>query len=234
LVGTLAPDFEYFLRLVPDSGFGHTLWGAFVLTLPLALVVLWLFHAYVKMPLARLAPDPIQRQLTNHLGEFHFGGAARFSLIVSSVLLGIATHLAWDSLTHPNTWPYHHWAILSQTVVLPIVGRVPYYKVFQHVSTGIGVGVLSTWLVLWYRSSEPSSQALGGSVSPRHKIVMGAVFATAACTGATLRAIAGTGFPSRHAAQKQFAAQLLVTAIALVWWQLVAYGIFSPHRVPSK
>jgi Domain of unknown function (DUF4184) len=38
LVGTFAPDFEYFLRLSPDDGFGHTLLGTFVLTLPLALL----------------------------------------------------------------------------------------------------------------------------------------------------------------------------------------------------
>jgi Domain of unknown function (DUF4184) len=43
LVGAFAPDFEYFLRCSPDDGFGHTLLGTFVLTLPLALLVLWLF-----------------------------------------------------------------------------------------------------------------------------------------------------------------------------------------------
>jgi hypothetical protein len=53
LVGTFAPDFEYFLRLSPDDGFGHTLLGTFVLTLPLALLVLWLFHTFVKLPVVR-------------------------------------------------------------------------------------------------------------------------------------------------------------------------------------
>ena len=76
LVGTFAPDFEYFLRLAPDDRFGHTLLGTFVLTLPVALLVLWLFHRYVKLPLATLLPDAIQRRLASHLDEFRFRGAA--------------------------------------------------------------------------------------------------------------------------------------------------------------
>jgi Domain of unknown function (DUF4184) len=156
LVGTFAPDFEYFLRLSPDDGFGHTLLGTFVLTLPLALLVLWLFHAFVKLPVTRLLPDAIQRRLANHLDEFGFGGVARFALIVGSILLGMATHLAWDSFTHRNTWPYRHWSILSQTFHVPMVGAIPFYKVFQHGSTIIGIAVLSTWLVFRYRATEPS------------------------------------------------------------------------------
>jgi hypothetical protein len=77
LVGTFAPDFEYFLRLSPDGGFGHTVLGTFVLTLPLALLVLWLFHTFVKLPVARLLPDAIQRRLASHLDEFGFGVTGR-------------------------------------------------------------------------------------------------------------------------------------------------------------
>jgi hypothetical protein len=114
LVGTLAPDFEYFLRLSPDDGFGRTLVGTFALTLPLALLVLWLFHTFVKRPVAGLLPDAIQRRLTNHVPEFTFRGPVRFALIVNSILLGIVTHLVWDSFTHANTWPYRHWPVLRR------------------------------------------------------------------------------------------------------------------------
>src|SRR5581483_4447682 len=104
VIGTLAPDFEYFLRLSPDDGYGHTLQGTFVLTLPLAIVTLALFHAFVKVPLAGLFPDNVERRLINHINEFRFAGGARFALIVVSILTGIATHLAWDSFTHSGTW----------------------------------------------------------------------------------------------------------------------------------
>jgi len=233
LVGTFAPDFEYFLRLAPDDGFGHTLLGAFVLTLPLALLVLWLFHNFVKLPLARLLPDAIQRRLTGHLEEFRFRGAGRFTLIIGSTLLGIATHLVWDSFTHSNTWLYHHWPILSQSFHVPIVGTILLYKALQHGSTIIGTGVLLIWLALRYRASEPSCHALSHSASPRCKIAIGAVFATVALVGASIRAVAVVGIPSGHLAEKRFLGLLVVTAIALVWWQLVAYGVFTSRKFSS-
>jgi hypothetical protein len=239
LVGTFAPDFEYFLRLAPAGRFGHTLLGTFVLTLPLALLVLWLFHAFVKLPLVGLLPDAIQRRLTNHLDEFRFRGAARLALIVGSILLGIATHLAWDSFTHPNTWLYHQWPILSQMLQVPIVGRIPFYKLFQHGSTIIGVGALSVWLAVWYRTSEPSGRVPRNAASPTRKIATGAVLTTVAFVGALIRAVAGSGIPRGHLSEKRFVGLLVVTAIALVWWQLVAYGIlsskdFSPTSGPER
>lgn len=230
LVGTFAPDFEYFLRLAPDDGFGHTLLGTFVLTLPLALLVLWLFHAFVKLPLARLLPDSIQRRLKNHLGKFRFRGAARFSLIVGSILLGIATHLAWDSFTHPNTWIDHHWPLLSQRLDVPIVGPIPFYKVFQHGSTIIGVAVLSIWLVVRYRNTKPSDHVLSNAASPTRKIAIGAVVIFVALVGAIIRALVGIGVPSDNISGKRFVGLLVVTAVALLWWQLVAYGVFSSRN----
>ena len=233
MVGTLAPDFEYFLRLAPDHGFGHTLVGTFVLTLPLALLVLWLFHAFVKLPLAGLLPDTIQRRLTNHLDEFRFGGAARFALIVGSILLGIATHLAWDSFTHSNTWLYHHWPILREAIHVPIVGVIPLYRVLQHGSTIIGIGVLSAWLAVWYRTTDPSGYALSNTVSPTRKIAIGAIVMTIAIVGAIIRAVAEMGILLSHPSEERFVGVLVVTGIALVWWELVAYGIFSSRDISS-
>jgi uncharacterized protein DUF4184 len=231
LVGTFAPDFEYFLRLAPDHGFGHTLLGTLVLTLPLALLVLWLFHAFVKLPLAGLLPDAIQRRLTNHLGEFRFGGASRFALIVGSILLGIATHLAWDSFTHSNTWLYYHWPILRQAVHVPFVGLIPLYRLLQHGSTLIGIGVLLAWLAVWYRTSKPSGRALSNIASPTRKLTIGAIVITIAIVGAIIRAAAEIGIPLSHPSEERFFGLLVVTAIALVWWQLVAYGIFASRDI---
>jgi hypothetical protein len=233
LLGTFAPDFLYFIRLKPGGHFGHTLLGTFFVSLPLALIVLWLFHTFVKLPMASLLPAAIQRRLADHLVEFRFAGAARFALIVCSVLVGIATHLAWDSFTHPNTWPYQHWLMLRQPLHLPIVGRITCYKALQHGSTIIGLAVLAIWLLLWYRTSQPSSEALSNPASPSRKIAIAIVITTFAIVGATMRAIAGTGIPRSHLAEEQFLGQLAVTAIALVWWQLVAYGVFSSADVSS-
>src|SRR5579864_8264264 len=156
LVGSFAPDFEYFLRLAPGGKFGHTLAGTFVLTLPLALLTLWLFHRFIKLPLVGLLPGGVQRRLSGHVPEFRFGGTPRFALIVSSILLGIATHLAWDSFTHPRGWFYDHWPTLQRWFQVPLLGPTPLYKLLQHISTMLGLCILVFWLILLYRDTKPS------------------------------------------------------------------------------
>lgn len=63
VVGCFAPDFEYFLRLAPKGGFGHTLLGMFVLDLPVALLVVWLFHRFAKEPLYVWLPDGVRQRV---------------------------------------------------------------------------------------------------------------------------------------------------------------------------
>jgi len=78
VVGALAPDFEYFLRLSPADRFGHTLLGAFMFTLPVALAVLWMFQRLIKVPVVQLMPDALQRRMANHIDAFRFGPGKSF------------------------------------------------------------------------------------------------------------------------------------------------------------
>jgi hypothetical protein len=228
IVGTIAPDFEYFLRLAPDDGYGHTFAGSLLLTLPLAMLTLWLFHAIVKEPLIKLLPDGVQRRLTSYKGEFCFGGSARFALIVISILVGMLTHLVWDAFTHPNTWLYRVWPVLRERVHLPLIGPTPIYKVLQHGSTILGVGALLMALLLWYRTTNVATKP-GTHVPPWRlsKVMILIALTAAALLGGVIRAIAAIGFPSNPYADAQFAGLLIVTTIALLWWELVLYGLLQ-------
>lgn len=230
IIGTLAPDFEYFLRFAPNYRFGHTLLGALVLTLPLALIVLWMFHTLVKVPAAILMPDSIQRRLGPYLGEFRFGGPGRFLLIVASILLGIATHLFWDTFTHRGAWATKRWASLRQQVHLPVFGAVPYYKVFQHGSTLFGTAIVIVWLVMWYRNSQPAAEPLGHSSSTWHRLAtLGAIVAIASA-GALIRTMLSSGRPVSRSAFAVLAGEAITTWIAISWWLLVVFGLFVRSR----
>jgi Domain of unknown function (DUF4184) len=224
VIGTFAPDFEYLLRLAPRGRFGHTPLGALVLTLPVALLVLWTFHSLIKQPAALLLPEAVRRRLPDASDKFRFSGPARFLLIIASILVGIATHLFWDSFTHSNTWPYRHWTILRQPFTLPIIGEMPLYKILQHSSTVVGMAIVAAWLVIWYRTTPPST-LLTKSLSSTRKAAVIALMVTIALAGATLRGLTGTS-PGNFSF-KHFAARAVVTALALTWWELLAYGIFN-------
>jgi hypothetical protein len=241
VIGTLAPDFEYFLLLIPMDRYGHTVRGLFWLTLPIALLVLWTFHNFVKVPASMLLPDSIQRRLVGHLDEFQFRGLGRFLLIVISILVGAFTHLLWDSFTHRTGWFYHHWALLRQTVQVPILGPLPYYKLFQHVSTILGLGIVLVWLVWWYRTTKPADHAIAGAPSVSRRFATVAVLATAACAGAAINGTMAARGPAGHFNFREFVVEAVVTVTALAWWELVAYGIFyrwtrplPTHPVPLE
>jgi ABC-type multidrug transport system fused ATPase/permease subunit len=232
VIGTLAPDFEYFLLLIPMDRYGHTLRGLFILTLPVALVILWMFHNFVKRPASMLLPDSIQRRLADHLDEFQFRGFGRFLMIVISILVGAFTHLLWDSFTHRTGWFYHHWLFLHEMVRVPVLGTLPYYKVFQHVSTVLGIVILLLWFAWWYRNTKPTDHPIPGAPAAPLRLAIVAVLATIACAGAVINgAIAARG-PAGHFNFREFVVEAVVTITALAWWELVAYGIFFQWTRP--
>src|SRR5271165_1335195 len=93
LVGSMAPDFPYVIGTVKYRSLGHEFPGVVLFTLPASFVVLWFFHLAIKRPVAGLLPIGVQERLSGQLGEFKFGGMARFPAIAFSIILGIATHL---------------------------------------------------------------------------------------------------------------------------------------------
>jgi Domain of unknown function (DUF4184) len=227
LIGTLAPDFEYLLRFQPEGRFGHTAFGALFLSLPLALMVLWMFHTFVKHPAASLLPEAVQRRLGNQLDAFRFGGAGRFLLILASLSVGIATHILWDSFTHLDSWFPQHWAFLQQFVTLPILGRRALFRILQHFSTIVGLAALSAWFVLWYRDTPPTTRVPDGPVSGRHKTLIVSVLFSVAFLGGLGRGFSVAGIPMSPDSKKMFLGYAVVTAMALLWWELVLYGAWS-------
>jgi hypothetical protein len=155
LAGCFAPDFAYFMFIKPFGLFTHSLEGMFLIDLPVSLLALWLFHAFIKQPTAQLLPKAFRARLKPSKSDFSFWSPARLALIVISILIGTATHILWDSFTHPFYWPYRHWSFLGKMVQLPIEGNVRMFKVLQDGSTLFGLAVVAVWICIWYRKTEP-------------------------------------------------------------------------------
>jgi hypothetical protein len=230
VVGTLAPDFEYFVRLLPSGHFGHTLRGVLILDLPLSLAVLWLFHAYMREPIVALLPDSIQRRIFQGPSKFRFWGPAQLVLVLGSILAGAATHILWDSFTHPTFWPYRHWEVLSRTLRLPIVGTVQYYKLFQHGSTAVGIAVLLIWFLHWRSTTVPNQQLLPRAFSWATKKRIFTFLIFIAFSGALIRAFVGVGMPHNPRMAETFVGATAITAITLVWLQLLIFGIVCSRQ----
>jgi hypothetical protein len=230
VIGTFAPDLEYFIRLKAGGGWGHTLPGAFGMSLPLALIALWLFHRLVKVPLVHLFPDGVRARLTDQLVTFSFGPPRRFVLIIVSILVGVATHILWDSCTHGEYWIVRHSPFLNRVWHVPVIGGMFYFVVLQFISSAAGLLILAAWCVHWYRRAMPDARVAANPFSPAHRLVIIVLGVAAAAFGAFMRAYLDVGIPANRDGTGKFMDQIIVTFAALLWWQLAMWGIFGPFR----
>lgn len=119
-IGSMAPDFWYFVPLVerPDS---HGLAAVAWFCLPMGLIVYTLFHLLFKQPLIAL--------LSPRLGCYTPIGVppVPWYAVIASLLAGALTHIAWDALTHSNDEALHG------------------HNWLQHGSTALGSVGLGWW-----------------------------------------------------------------------------------------
>jgi len=229
VVGTFAPDIQLFLGLSGHRE-SHRLPQLLTFSLPMGLVVLWIFHRLLKRPLVELAPDPLRIRLLPYLRRFEFAGIRRFGAIVLSLCIGIMTHLLWDSFTHAHTWAYEHWAWLRipETIVILGHGRVILHcSLLQYASSIIGCAALAVWIVLWYRSTSPVTTVKQPVFTPaRRVIIAAAMLCLPWILGLWLAAQKGHE-PADFLHAKTFADYLVLLPGTMLWLELIMYGIFT-------
>jgi hypothetical protein len=155
VIGSMTPDFPYFIPLFPFSGFSHSIIGLFVYCLPLGLISLVVFHFLIKYPALSLLPVSHQQRLYGVAGGFSFWPLRRFLLIILSTLLGAFTHILWDSFTHPGGWMVQQFIILKSPIFTFDSHPVRMYEFLQHSSTLLGGILLLYWYSEWYKRTKP-------------------------------------------------------------------------------
>ncbi len=231
IVGSMAPDFPYLIGSTHYHRLGHDFPGLVLFTIPAAFAALWLFHNVIKRPVIGLLPSGMQARLRGQAGEFRFGGTGRYLAITGSLLLGIATHIVWDSFTHSFTWPWREFRWLHQRVRIPGLGAVPGYSALQYGSTVGGLLALAIWVWLWYRESAPAAKAAQNAPTHSRFALAVAMFAFAGCVGLA-RAALVAGTPDSRGKADMFLLIFGVTALALAFWQILLYCVLvSTHHV---
>lgn len=138
VIGSLTPDFEYFLRMRIKSNYSHTISGLFWFDLPLGLLLAFIFHNTVRDSLFENLP----RFLKSRFESFkHFNWNLHFKknwlVVMISILLGAVSHIFWDSFTHDHGYFVQTIPVMQNSVDL--FGRqIQILKVLQHSSTLIG------------------------------------------------------------------------------------------------
>jgi hypothetical protein len=188
IIGAMIPDVPYYvpgaaghvLNRFPET---HSFVGSYTTCLVLGYAV------FVAVFLLR---RPLTALLSARARGLCLGALAPFSrrplewlLAPLAILLGIWTHLMWDSFTHSDGWTVHRVSALSAPVVIgPYAGTV--YHVLQYLSSVFGMTVM----VIWYwrlpaaRVPAAAAGAIRSTVGPvlllvgAAAILIGAVQAT--------------------------------------------------------
>lgn len=152
IIGSMSPDFLYFITISGTAPFGHTLPGVFLFSLPAGLAVLWVFHTFLKLPALSLLPIAHQERLILVSNGFTFRPLSRFILIILSLLLGAFTHILWDSFTHFDGYAVGLLPFLNLSMAVGNLS-VKVYNVLQYVSTIIGAYLLYLWYARWFKQA---------------------------------------------------------------------------------
>jgi hypothetical protein len=148
VIGSLAPDLPFYLP-VPQFYATHT-WLAGVSTdLVLGLLAWTLWHGLLAEAALAAAPAALRGRLAGRVapGPSHRPAPVRQgALLVAALVLGTATHLAWDEFTHAGRWGAEHVTVLAANW-----GPLPGYRWLQYASSVVGLVVLAGWFLRWWR-----------------------------------------------------------------------------------
>ncbi|MDQ0477062.1 DUF4184 family protein [Chryseobacterium sp. MDT2-18] len=138
VIGSVTPDFEYFLRMKIQSNYSHTIDGLFWFDLPLGLILAFIFHNLVRDSLFNNLPTFFKSRFST-FKQFDWNEYfKRNCLVVSiSILVGAVSHIFWDSFTHDHGYFVQAIPALQNSVAF-LGGQIPILKILQHSSTLLG------------------------------------------------------------------------------------------------
>ncbi|WP_394770056.1 DUF4184 family protein [Lacisediminihabitans sp.] len=225
VLGSMAPDLPFFVPLGLHREQTHALAGIVPFDVPLALGCLLVWILVVRAPLLDFAPAWLRRRMPSPSAlPSHWPGRLRAAVVVLvSVLVGIVTHLIWDSFTHADGW-----AVLRIALLREPVGPFAVYRWGQYASSLVGLAIVAAWAARWARVTPP--HALPASrLSDRWRVtawvVVAAVVATIALGILVGGAVSGAGPFDRTvlywSATRSLSVGGLIVALVCLAWRLL-------------
>lgn len=138
VIGSLTPDFEYFIRMKVQSNYSHTIYGIFWFDLPLAIFLSFIFHNLIRNDLFLNSPRFIKSRVSI-FNSFNWNNYFKenWIIVIVSALIGINSHIFWDGFTHNHGYFTEHISYLRNDILI-FKNTIPIWKIAQHLSTLIG------------------------------------------------------------------------------------------------
>jgi hypothetical protein len=165
IIGAMTPDLPYYVpaRFGHFSPETHSVTGSFTTCLVLGYAALGCVFL-LRRPLTALLSARARWLCLSALAPFS-RRPLEWVLAPVSIILGVWTHLLWDSFTHNDGWMVRRVAALSAPVsFLWYNGTVCH--VLQYLTSAFGLAALA----LWYRRLPTPAAAPAGPDAPRSSV----------------------------------------------------------------
>lgn len=147
IIGSIAPDFEYFLRMNVESEYSHTVAGIFYFDIPVSFLL-------------ALAFNLVRRPFIDHLRRFFRTRLAgirnldvmklikcRWGPFIVSAAAGAGSHIFWDNFTHSDGFFVRNLPSVYQGAYIPFEGvKYPLWYALQHISTFAGLTTVLAYI----------------------------------------------------------------------------------------
>jgi len=101
IIGSTAPDFEYFLRMDMVRSHSHDFWAIFYFNIPLTIVLYFIFQLIVKTPLINNSTSFFYSRFDRlKVKKIDLLSLKNLAIVTVSAGIGNFSHILWDSFTH--------------------------------------------------------------------------------------------------------------------------------------
>jgi len=140
IIGSMAPDFEYFIRMKDKSIYSHTFFGLFYFDLPVGLVLAFVYHQIVRNPLIQNLPVTLKGRFIGFTSfNWHEAFRKHWLVIIVSIFVGAGSHLLWDNFTHYKGFFVLLFPSLKHFFRAGHHYSIRYYNLIQHISSVTGL-----------------------------------------------------------------------------------------------
>lgn len=165
VIGSMTPDYPWFLTRGRTAGLSHSLLGLVTVDLAVGLLAVVLWRRLAQAPVRDLLPRAVGERLPQPPGL----AGRDLPWVALAVVLGALTHIVWDAFTHWGRWGFElvpwlqqrHWGVAGSVWaqdVSSVLGLLVVLAFGLHrlvVATPDGSGLRSTsaqrraaWLVV--------------------------------------------------------------------------------------
>ena len=219
VIGSMTPDMHFLMPFHVGREETHSFAGLFWFCLPAGFFSYLAFHLLLKLPLFSLLPYDVAVRLAIFVRPSALLPKVPWVGVVFSIFVGALTHIAWDALTHGDTFGFRSLGFLRVLVLSP--GGYPVYvcDLLQGASSVIGMGLLGHWSLNWLRSASPEALPIHLTNAGRKFMFASIVFSALVAMVSGVRPRSGSAFEilSKIVSSEMTAMLIPVLIYALAW-----------------